>query len=256
MKKLAFSLVAAMPILASATGWTVTPNPKVATELDYFYTNASAVTSQYAALDETSGYFRLIYGPTAGWGTSIDLMPSFWSGGALYQGYPVSVKTTNSGTTVTSKITGTEKGLTTTVSLTLDAPATADIVGFVSATTTGTVTLDTNRPHEAFKPVFLSSMHDSSTVWDSQYPIVVPPYPASGWIFGPTNGMFSTKWGLQGGTSTWKKNAPTIELIWPAAVEVAGWLNADTNPNDDNVGLWAATATIPTSWSYEILCTS
>lgn len=35
---------------------------------------------QYAVLHRTDGYFRMIPGTLAGWGTSVILPPSFWSG--------------------------------------------------------------------------------------------------------------------------------------------------------------------------------
>src|SRR5205823_6620028 len=45
---------------------------------------------QYAALHLDSSYLRLADGPASGWGTSVILLPSFWSGGRLQQGAPVS----------------------------------------------------------------------------------------------------------------------------------------------------------------------
>src|SRR5437763_1498625 len=52
---------------------------------------------QYGVLDLNSSYLRLVYGTTSGWGTSIDTMPCYWSGGALFQGYPVTANTQISG---------------------------------------------------------------------------------------------------------------------------------------------------------------
>jgi hypothetical protein len=246
--------LAMSPALSSAAGWSASLSSSNHNLLQFFYTTAGGSTSQYGVLDLRSGYVRFIYGPTAGWGTSVDVMPIFWSGGVLYQGYAVTAKTAVSGQTMIVTLSGTAHGLSSTVTLTLEQPEAAAMIAQVSAKTTGTVTLDTDRPHEAFKPAFLSSMRDSATVWDSQYPIVFTGYPTSGWIFGPTDGLFTDKMGLEGGTSSWKTNAPTIELILPSIQEVAGYVTADTNPNDDNVGFWIASNTVLSSWSYEIYC--
>jgi hypothetical protein len=41
---------------------------------------------QYAALHTDTSYLRMNYGPGSGWGTPAVLLPSFWTGGAYYQG--------------------------------------------------------------------------------------------------------------------------------------------------------------------------
>ncbi|HLK56604.1 MAG TPA: hypothetical protein VKU00_08570, partial [Chthonomonadaceae bacterium] len=122
---------------------------------------------QYGALDTTSSYFRLNYGPQSSWGTSIVVMPSYWSGGVYYQGYPVSVSwKVNAYNKLILSLKGVSNTLTTHATITLSPPGTSAITATVAARVTGSITLD-NRPGEAFKPVFLSSMHDSDTVWDS-----------------------------------------------------------------------------------------
>jgi hypothetical protein len=104
----------------------------------------------------------------------------------------------------------------------------------------------------------LASMHDSSTTWDSQTAftgIRVRGYPPSGWII---NSPFpaSRDFGLQGGTSSYKKNAPTIEVILNKSQAITGWLTADANTNDDNVGFWCAAGTVLKSWSYSLIAES
>lgn len=39
-------------------------------------------------------------------------------------------------------------------------------------------------------------------------------------------------------------------------MQIAGWLNTDTNPNDDNVGYWCASSTVLRSWSYDLTASS
>ena len=139
------------------------------------------------------------------------------------------------------------------VTLTLTPPANSTLVAQVSTKLTGTVTLDPGHPWEAFKPVMLSSMHDSSTVWDSPDAFTgtsVYQFPPGGWIIQPP--VTTEDFGLQGGTSSWKTNAPTIEVALNQSRLVTGWLTADTNPNDDNVGFWCATSKVLASWSFTV----
>lgn len=100
---------------------------------------------QYAALHLDSGYFRMVYSPRSGWGTSVILMPAFWSGGRYYQGAPVTV----------------------------------------------------------------SWRHVSATQWDTRAAYVeghLYNLPSSGWVIYPaTTGR---RFGLIGGTSSWKTSAP------------------------------------------------
>jgi len=210
---------------------------------------------QYGVLDLSSSYLRMNYGPASGWGTSIDTMPSYWSGGSYYQGYGVTATTKSSGADLILTVDGNSNGLAIHETITVDPPSNNSIIANVATTVTGTVTLDNNRPGEAFKPVFLSSMNDSSTVWDASAPFVGSQtygFPSSGWIISPSDEVTGTQFGLLGGTSTWKTNAPSVTITLPTPLQVAGWLTTDSNPNDDNVGFWVASATVLPSWSYEI----
>ena len=214
---------------------------------------------QYGALDVTSGYFRLNYGPGSGWGTSIILLPAFWSKascapGGYCQGAPVTPTWSVEGGNLALTITGTIGGLNVTTSVLLSPPAKNSITAQVSTSVHGSVVLD-NRPGEAFKPVMLSSMHDSSTQWDASSAYAGSStfsFPASGWIIQPP--VDAQGFSLLGGTSSWKTNAPTIQVTLDRSLQVSGWVNADTNPNDDNVGFWSATNTVLSSWSYTVVC--
>ncbi|HEY7615848.1 MAG TPA: hypothetical protein VH744_03520, partial [Terriglobales bacterium] len=74
--------------------------------------------------------------------------------------------------------------------------------------------------------------------------------PASGWMIDPP--ATGTVFGLTGGTSSWKTNAPTMELTFPASQTVTGWVTSSSDPNDDNVGFWAASDSVVSSFTYDI----
>ena len=100
-------------------------------------------------------------------------------------------------------------------------------------------------------------MWDSATVWDSKSVFAgsyTEAYPtSSGWIISPSQKISASSWGVLGGTSTgWKTNAPTITISSPTKYGVAGWINKDSNPNDDNVGYWVATPNVLTTWYFTV----
>lgn len=215
---------------------------------------AGTKTPQYGALHLESGYFRLVSGPDSGWGTSVILLPSFWEGGKLYQGAPV---------TATHVVSG-EGDLVLTVKgriSSLDVETVARLVppfkdlmsAVVSVRVEGNVVLD-KRPGEAFKPVVFSSMHISGQKWDcleawtgaKTYPI-----PGEGWII--SRSVRGADLGLRGGTSAWKKNAPTVAVRLDRHFRITGWVTKSANPNDDNVGFWAAADQLIRSWRYLVL---
>jgi hypothetical protein len=135
----------------------------------------------------------------------------------------------------------------------ISPPANNSISAIISMTTSGSVTLD-NRTNEAFKPVMLSSMHISSDNWDAQSAFVgsqTYQLPDNGWIISPA--VNSVKFGLNGGTSKWKTNAPTVEITLDQSRLITGWVTSSTDPNDDNVGFWAASDTLLSNWSYTII---
>jgi hypothetical protein len=207
---------------------------------------------QYGALDTASGYLRLVPTTQSNWGTSVVVFPAFWSGGVYYQGTTIAASHSLSGNNLVIDFTGTLGGLTVVGRLTIFPPdqqinAQVDIVS-----ATGNVVLD-KRPGEAFKLVTLSSMHISDTQWDSQSAYVGSQsyaFPASGWIIDPPGS--GTVFGLTGGTSSWKTNAPTMEISIPTSQTVTGWVTSSSNPNDDNVEFWAASDTVISSYSYDV----
>ncbi len=208
---------------------------------------------QYAALHLDSGYLRLVNGPTAGWGTSIVILPSVWSGSKYYQGARVTA-TPTVGDDLVFAISSSIQGLKVTGELRLHPPAGNAIKAEVKMNTTGTVALDT-RACEAFKPFLLSSMHISAEEWDTQSAAVgTMPYtlPTEQWIIKPPCPKGSTL-ALLGGTSKWKTNAPDITVTLDGSpLDITGWVTSSTDHNADNVALWAATDKVLSSWSYSI----
>ena len=235
--------------------WSVSHNGNIL-QIGY---GSGASFPQYGALDETSGYFRLNYGPGSGWGTSIILLPAFWShtscgSGGYCQSAPVTPSWHIAGANLALTITSTIGGLNVVTTVLLSPPAKNSITAQVSTTVHGSVVLD-NRPGEAFKPVMLSSMHVSSTQWDTSSAYAGSrnfSFPASGWIIQPPAN--AQGFGLLGGTSSWKTNAPTIQVTLDRSLQITGWVNADNNPNDDNVGFWSAANIVLPSWSYTVVC--
>jgi hypothetical protein len=233
-------------------GWIVRYSAASSNILECYY-GAGIDIPQYAALHIDSSYFRLVYGPESGWGTSTVLMPSFWENGVYHQGAPISATWTNVGNVLVISFTGTISNLQVTKGeIRLSPPAQNQITAQVSVSTSGSVQLD-SRPGEAFKPLMLSSMHISDTQWDSQSAYIGSqafPFPSSGWIVNsPTT---DTVFGLTGGTSSWKTNAPTIEIHLDASRQITGWVNQSSNPNDDNIGFWAASDQVLPSWQYTV----
>lgn len=208
---------------------------------------------QYAALHINSGYFRLVNSQSSGWGTSVILTPSFWEGGRYYQGSNISA---NSEVLPDGRLRITFSGSTSTLSTkgeVLLSPPNNDVLqASVSATTSGDVDLDV-RSNEAFKPVMLSSMHISDTQWDcseSLIGLVTNPIPSGNWLV--PNAVTETTFGLKGGSSAWKQNAPTVTITLNSPMPITGWVTPSSDPNDDNIGMWAASDTVLRSWSYTI----
>jgi hypothetical protein len=216
---------------------------------------------QYGSLDLSSSYFRLVYSTDAHWGTSMVLLPAFWSStttcppGGYCQGAPIQATWSLSGASLVLSLTGAIGGLAVYLTVRLDPPENNQIVAHVTASvTSGSVALDvSHHPWDAFKPVVFSSMHVSSTQWDVQAAYAGGQsysLPSCCWIISPP--VTSSTFGLVGGTSNWKINAPTVNVALASALPVTGWVTSDTNPNDDNVGFWAASTTVLSSWSYQI----
>jgi hypothetical protein len=239
----------ACPLRADANSWSWTTTDNGILQVGY---GQGTNFPQYAALDLKSGFLRLIYSQTSVWGTSVVLTPSFWTGGTYFQGCQITATTSTLGSDLLISFTGTISTLSFQGNVLISPPANNSISAAVSISTSGSLTLD-NRASEAFKPVMLSSMHISSDKWDAQSAFAgtqTYQLPDSGWIISPA--VNCTEFGLYGGTSKWKSNAPTVKIKLSQSQQVTGWVTASSNPNDDNVGFWAASNSVLSSWSYTI----
>jgi len=229
---------------------------RIGNELRIFYGDDEC--PQYGVLHLNDSYFRLNSGPTSGWGTSVILLPIFWSRSqcpppGLCHGAPVEVISRVEGSDLILAVTGAIGGLHVSSTVRFSPPAEHSITVEITTTVEGMVVLEP-RPGEAFKPVMLSSMHISSTLWDTQVAYAGShtfPLPMSGWIVQPP--VVAQVFGLRGGTSAWKTNAPTIEVMLDRPMHIAGWVTQSNDPNDDNIGLWAASDNIVPRWNFKII---
>lgn len=210
---------------------------------------------QVAAFHRDSGYLRLNHGKGSGWGTSVVVVPSFWSGGKLHQG----AKTTLHHDACTGKdlrlnVSATLSGLTITGHIRLHPPKNHRLTAEVNLSSLGKIKLD-SRPDEAFKPLMLSSMRISKEQWDSSTAQVggksyEVPFNQGKFI---QPAVTTTQFSLLGGSPPgWTKNTPTMEVTLDAPLPVTGYVAASMDPNDDNVGLWPASTQVLPTWSYTI----
>ena len=207
---------------------------------------------QYAAVHTDSSFLRLNYGRRSQWGTSIVLLPSFWAAGSYYQGAPITVDWRKEDPDLVILFGGSISGLQVQGRIRLTPPAANAISGGVTVCVAGNVNLD-RRPGEAFKPVALSSMHIGTDHWDArlaQVDLQAFPIPDQGWIIQPP--VIGRLFALRAGSSTWKSNAPTLEIVLEEAREITGWKTHSCDPNDDNLGFWAATDQVIRSWQYTV----
>lgn len=211
---------------------------------------------QIGALHLRDSYLRLNYGPGAGWGTSVILLPIYWSGGCCHHGARVRATWRAAGgdQELVLDLTGRIGDLEVALSVSLPPPEPGLVRARVAGRARGSVRLD-RRPGEAFKPVMLSSMRVAPDAWDASWALAgdhLHAIPGAGWI-APPPAPVCRNLGLLGGTSRWKRNATTIRIALDEPIEVAGWVTPSCDPNDDNVGLWAASDRPLREWSYTIL---
>ena len=238
----------ATPTAPVTAAWSVTRNGTVL-QINY---GSGTSFPQYAALHTDSGFFRMNTGPTSGWGTSVMPLPCVWSGGRYVQGAPVTATWREEGTDLVIAFSATISTLAVQGEIRLQPPAPNALTATVTVTVDGSIALDP-RPGEAFKLVMLASMHVSASLWDTRAAFVDAQsfqIPEEGWIVQPVaRGM---SFGLTGGTSSWKSNAPTIDVLMDQGVQITGWVTRSTNANDDNIGFWGATDQVLRRWQYRL----
>ncbi len=210
---------------------------------------------QYAAIHADTGYLRVNHGPGSDWGTSIVLPPSFWAHGRYYQGAVTALTWRSEGSLLRVAFCAAISSLRTRGEVRLKAPFTNEMSCGVEVHVHGSVDLD-DRAGEAFKPVMLSSMHVSEDLWDVQSIGVDAKrfaIPENGRIVRPAaRGRCIV---LAGGRSDWKKHAPSIKIELDRRLPVTGWKTVSSNPDDDNIGVWAATDHVLRSWRYAVTVT-
>jgi len=213
---------------------------------------------QYAALHLNDSYFRLNYGPGCGWGTSTILLPVFWETGKRgpTQGSRIRVEECKlEGRDCDLFFSGIIASLEAHGQLHLMAPRSDSISVLVRLSLDGKVTLNHHRSFEMFKPVMLSSMHIAADKWDAKSAFVGRQsfqVPDRKWIIQPC--ATGRTFGLRGGRSKWQTYgpAPTIQILLDKPMTITGWVTPSDDPNDDNIGFWAAPDGMLRSWQYRI----
>jgi hypothetical protein len=211
---------------------------------------------QYAALHTNTGFLRLNYGPGSGWGTSIILVPSFWEAGLYHQGTQISVAWRMEMRDLVMPFSGLISNLWVFGEVRFKPPKTHLISCIVAVGVDGRVELD-RRAGEAYKPVALSSMHISADRWDAKSVQIHSKsfeITENGWIVQPP--IVGNRFALKGGSSAWKRHAPTLEIVLNTSLEITGWRTDSSNPDDDNIALWAATDRVLRSWQYTVIATA
>lgn len=211
---------------------------------------------QYAALHTDVGFLRLNYGRDSDWGTSIIMLPSFWEAGRYCQGAQISVVSRVDVTDFVMSFSGSISNLRALGEVRLAPPATNLISCTIRVTVDGSLTLD-RRTSEAFKPVALSSMHVSANHWDARSVEVESEsfqIPESGWIVRPP--VVGKRFALRGGSSMWKRHAPSLEIELDRSLEITGWKTKSSDPDDDNLAVWAATDRVLPYWKYTVTATA
>ncbi len=234
---------------APANSWSVTHKGHII-EVGY---GCGSTFPQYAALHTDCGFLRLNYGPDSAWGTSIALLPALWVAGTYYQGAPITVASRNKGKHLLVLFTGSIADLRVHGHIRLIPPAPDLIHATVMVTVDGNVKVD-HRPGEAFKPVSLSSMHISADLWDARFAQIDSrafPIPAGGWLIQPPT--VGRRFSLRAGSSTWKTNAPSVEILLDEDRDITGWKADSSDPDDDNLGFWAATDHVLRLWQYAVI---
>jgi hypothetical protein len=218
---------------------------------------------QCAALHFSSGYLRLTYNPGGAWGTSVVLLPSFWSLGVYHQGARLDLTWREAGPQLAISFSAhpgrhprrRSGGLEVRGEVRIAPPRAGRTLAAVALATAGEVPLD-DRP-DAFKPVLLSSMHTAPDRWDARH-AVLDDAPRAIPLAGPVAPAAPRvrRLGLVGGDSAWKRAAPTVEVSLDRTLAAGGWVTSSADPNDDNVALWGASDGALDAWHYEISATA
>ena len=210
--------------------------------------------NQYATLHLDSSYFRMNWAPDSGCGTAVILSPSFWTSDGYKQGAGISYNQIQDGEDLLIHFEGENYGLGFEGTVRIHPPTRDQIIADVNVSTSGDVANLVHREGETFKPMMLASMHISENGWDAQRAYAGSksfPIPRNGWI--NDSPIQASSFGLLRGSSAWKANASTVDIILKGPMKIAGWNELDQNPNNDTIGFWAASDTVMSSWNYTIV---
>jgi hypothetical protein len=168
------------------------------------------------------------------------------------QGAPLDYGFRYDGSDLVLKFNAEISSLSFTIEVRINPPLDGSVSAHVYVAVDGSVQL-AYREWEAFKPVVLTSMHISDDMWDSQYAFAdetIYEFPDEGrYITPPADSM---RFGYIGGTSDWKTNSPTFEVILETRSPITGWVTFKDDPNEDNLELWTYTDHIPDAYEYAI----
>lgn len=209
---------------------------------------------QIFALHKNDGAMRLTYLPDGSWGTSVYPL-GYWHDGYV-KGITINkFDYHEQGSNLVLELTASTQDIDTiNYIIVLYPPRDNSTRARVEMAVSNTIELD-NRPiqGEAFQLAVLASMNIGNNLWDAKQAyagVTVVDTPDSEFIF--DNVIRTTEFGLIGGTSDWKENAPTIKIISDRDVYIQGWVTPSADPDDDNIGMWGGLDEMVLSWSYEV----
>jgi uncharacterized protein YjbI with pentapeptide repeats len=231
--------------------------------------NAGSLLPPYGQLDLTTSELQLTSGPLGNWGTAVVLFPALWSKTSCPTDYCETAPVTGIAgdqnlldpRSFSLSVSGSIAGIAIRAHLTFHQPADMAIVVAidVQASSPVPVVLDQKTTSgvtllsEAFKPVVLRAMHDTSDQWNAQAAIfgeqLPSPLPLNGRTI-PTN---VTTFGLTGGTSSVVTNAADVTVtINDLQVAVTLEVKPGSDPQVDNVSMWAGVDHLPGAWDYQV----
>lgn len=210
---------------------------------------------QIFALHKNDGAMRLTYLPDGSWGTAVYPL-GYWHDDYYVKGITIdNFDYHEQSSNLVLELTASTQDIDTIdYIITLYPPQDNSTRANVEMTISNTIELD-NRPvqGETFQLAVLASMNIGNNLWDAKQAyagVTVVDTPDSEFIF--DNVIRTRKFGLIGGTSDWKENAPTIKIISDRDVYIQGWVTPSTDTDDDNIGMWGGQDEMVLSWSYAV----
>ncbi|MFZ2955886.1 MAG: glycosyl hydrolase family 17 protein [Candidatus Ozemobacteraceae bacterium] len=217
-------------------------------------------------LYKTDSHFRLT--PTrdmGAWGSSFIIAPSYRKpDGSSTQFMPLTnVSCAIDGNDLIVGFSGACEGLTATGILRIFPPGENRLEASVSLEVAGDPAMGLNGGVEGsgFQVARIESMHVDDSQWDCSSAIVgggdggreFPIATLGTWLFPPSLGLTATRFGLRGGFSQWKPNAPTSLIELQSPLKILGYAKVTSDVNDDHVGIEACSGEVMHSYSFRII---